>query len=226
MTNSTSLTRDQFREVFNFDDASLDILFEAFDADKSNTLEISEMISGMSFLARGTKAEKINFLFKQYDDDNSGYLDQAEVLLMFKNLTSQLTRLEHARKPDRVKTGKTEEVLEKLNTAKKLSPAGSAQDLNAGGRGGGEEATGAAAAFLGEVEEPETKEKRMRVERMESHALDLASSFNLAGDLDGDGKISFEEFEEYMMKDPVCVKFLEVLTETTEALRAAFANAK
>lgn len=48
-----SCTREQFKHIFNFDEESLDILYDAFDIDHSGTLELAEMISGLSFMCRG-----------------------------------------------------------------------------------------------------------------------------------------------------------------------------
>jgi len=56
--NEKSMTREQFRDVFNFDDESLDIMFEAFDVDHSGSLELSEMISGLSFFCRLALAKR------------------------------------------------------------------------------------------------------------------------------------------------------------------------
>jgi len=59
---------------------------------------------------------------------------------------------------------------------------------------------------------------------MEQDVEKLAAEFQAAGDLDGDGKISFEEFEGYMEKSTLCKTFLKMLAETTDVLRHKEAN--
>jgi len=54
---------------------------------------------------------------------------------------------------------------------------------------------------------------------MEKDVGKLAESFQKAGDLDGDGKISYEEFEEYMENSSLCKEFLKMLVETTDVVR-------
>ena len=56
-------------------------------------------------------------------------------------------------------------------------------------------------------------------EQMEKDVEELAIEFQRAGDLDGDGKISYEEFEAYMQKSSLCKTFLKMLAETTDVLR-------
>ena len=52
------IDRKQFQTLFRLDEESLDILFDAFDIDHSGTLELSELISGLSFMCRGTTEKK------------------------------------------------------------------------------------------------------------------------------------------------------------------------
>ena len=48
---------------------------------------------------------------------------------------------------------------------------------------------------------------------LESQCLALAHAFESSGDLDEDGRISYEEFEHYMQNEEVCVRFIAVLGE-------------
>ena len=42
--------------------------------------------------------------------------------------------------------------------------------------------------------------------------------------MDGDGKISYEEFENYMENNELCRKFLQVMSETGNTLREENTN--
>jgi Ca2+-binding EF-hand superfamily protein len=139
-------------------------------------LELAEMISGLSFICRGSVEEKLRFLFTVYDDDASGFLEHSELLPMFKKLTDQLVSLETAAKR----------------------------------RGG-------------EIGEGNTSDDN-NLMRGASRVKDLADEFKNMSDLDGDGKISYEEFEEYMSNNEMCKKFLKIMTETGNTLREENTN--
>ncbi|GMI21172.1 hypothetical protein TeGR_g3821 [Tetraparma gracilis] len=162
--NEKSMTREQFRNIFNFDEESLDILYEAFDVDHSGSLELSEMISGLSFFCRGTINEKLRFLFDNHDADQSGFLEHNEVLPMFQKLSAQLVSLE--------------------KSAKKRD------------------------SFKGNID------------TMDSSAImTMAQEFSTVSDLDGDGQISYDEFENFMESNELMQKFLKIMQDTSNALR-------
>jgi Ca2+-binding EF-hand superfamily protein len=166
----------KFKNIFNFDETSLDILYDAFDTDHSGTLELAEMISGLSFLCRGSVEEKLRFLFTVYDADSSGFLEHSELLPMFQKLTDQLVSLETASKRRNNEIGK-----------------GNSTDEG-------------------------------NVMRGASKVKELSDEFKQLSDLDGDGKISYEEFEEYMSNNEMCKKFLQIMTETGNTLREENTN--
>mmetsp|Transcript_19835 Transcript_19835/g.41404 ORF Transcript_19835/g.41404 Transcript_19835/m.41404 type:complete len:227 (-) Transcript_19835:117-797(-) len=170
-----SCTREQFKNIFNFDDESLDVLYDAFDTDHSGTLELAEMISGLSFLCRGSVEEKLRFLFTVYDADGSGFLEHSELLPMFQKLTDQLVSLETASKRRNNEIGKANESDE-------------------------------------------------AVLKSQSKVKELADEFKAISDLDGDGKISYEEFENYMENNELCRKFLQIMSETGNTLREENTN--
>ena len=176
------LDRKQFQHLFQFDEESLDILFEAFDIDHSGTLELSEMISGLSFMCRGTTEEKLKFLFDNCDSDHSGFLDNKEVLQMFDKLTKQCCSLEAAARR----------------------------------RGDTIQAKGPTTL---DMKEKDVEAKEVHIERMKSHYVDLAKEFEKKGDLDGDGQVSYEEFELYMMNNELCKRFLDVMGSTAIKLQ-------
>jgi len=63
----------------------VDRLFVLLDTDNSGTIDLREFITGLSFLTKGTPEEKIRLTFRAYDLDKSGFIDRAELTLMFKN---------------------------------------------------------------------------------------------------------------------------------------------
>ncbi|GMH86215.1 hypothetical protein TL16_g10473 [Triparma laevis f. inornata] len=164
----------------SFDEESLDILYDAFDIDHSGTLELAEMISGLSFMCRGTMKEKLRFLFMSNDTDNSGYLETSEIMPMFQKLTTQLVRLEQASRRRNQLVG---------------VPTTNSEE-----------------------------QQKIEIERTKSKITDLSEDFTSASDLDGDGKISYEEFEVYMETNTLCKKFLDIMSETGNTLREENTN--
>ena len=69
-----------------------------------------------------------------------------------------------------------------------------------------------------------TDVQKAKILRSTSKVNELAEDFKKASDLDGDGKISYEEFENYMEKNELCRKFLQVMSETGNTLREENTN--
>ncbi|XP_063962551.1 NADPH oxidase 5-like isoform X2 [Lytechinus pictus] len=67
--------------------------FALIDTDKSGSITRNELIAGLRFLFNGTQEEKINFLFRVYDVDGSGYIDfdELKTVLRFCTTESALT---------------------------------------------------------------------------------------------------------------------------------------
>jgi len=61
-----------------------DRLFEVLDVNHDGTVDITEFISGLSFLCKGTVEEKLQLSFKVYDIDGNGFISKEEIQLMFK----------------------------------------------------------------------------------------------------------------------------------------------
>ena len=244
--------------MFSFDETSMDILFDTFDVDGSGTLDISEVISGLSFMCRGTLSEKLHFLFHNHDKDHSGYLEKDEIFKMFQKLTTQFVQLEkahakhviqqvydHALNPDENMLARSPSSVQRsvspmvvvvgcLDSAINSPPADSVDIalLNAPIPERGESVeVGDDHPLALDLARRQTKRataagerpvltRKDSLEKMAMHCEGLATAFAKSGDLDGDGKISYEEFEEYMLENEFCKKFLEALSETATKLES------
>jgi neuronal calcium sensor len=61
-----------------------DRLFELLDKDNSGTIDVSEFLSGMAVVVRGSTEEKLWLTFRAYDLDGDGYISQSELVTLFK----------------------------------------------------------------------------------------------------------------------------------------------
>jgi len=61
-------------------------IFDIFDSDQNNFLDIGEFIDGIEKLINGTTYEKIKFAFQIHDIDGSGDIDQLELEILVKNM--------------------------------------------------------------------------------------------------------------------------------------------
>eukprot|EP00123_Amoebidium_parasiticum_P013923 comp22224_c0_seq1/m.32758 comp22224_c0_seq1/g.32758 ORF comp22224_c0_seq1/g.32758 comp22224_c0_seq1/m.32758 type:complete len:531 (-) comp22224_c0_seq1:151-1743(-) len=59
-------------------------IFYFFDQDGDGIIDFRELVCGLSVLCKGSQAEKIEYAFKGYDLDNSGFISRDELQKMFK----------------------------------------------------------------------------------------------------------------------------------------------
>eukprot|EP01087_Luapelamoeba_hula_P016746 TRINITY_DN5176_c0_g1_i1.p2 TRINITY_DN5176_c0_g1~~TRINITY_DN5176_c0_g1_i1.p2 ORF type:complete len:209 (+),score=66.26 TRINITY_DN5176_c0_g1_i1:139-765(+) len=86
---NTELTRDEFKQVFEScagqslegkAGMDLDEIFLAIDTDGSGTVSFDEMIVWLAvFSNSGSEEDKLRYMFKAFDNDGNGVLEQAEV---------------------------------------------------------------------------------------------------------------------------------------------------
>ena len=55
-------------------------LFALFDSDGSGDVDIKEFMLGLLNFAKATHEQRVDFIFHIFDDDDSGYLEQAELV--------------------------------------------------------------------------------------------------------------------------------------------------
>jgi len=84
---TNEITEEQFKKtvkkyvpsVTPGDDAFLERLYAAFDADNNNAIDFRELVDGLSVFMKGTPDEKLALSFKLYDVDHDGYITQPEL---------------------------------------------------------------------------------------------------------------------------------------------------
>ncbi len=79
------VTLKDFLDNFYFKEKFLaERLFCYMDKDSSGTLSLHEFINGLEVVVNGSQEEKMEFLFKVFDVDGDGYIDNDELRIMLK----------------------------------------------------------------------------------------------------------------------------------------------
>lgn len=73
---------EHFSEYISFPGLHGDQVFQAFDTKNTGNLDFEEFVAGLAHSARGTKEEKIRFLFQIYDLKKDGFVSKAELQKM------------------------------------------------------------------------------------------------------------------------------------------------
>ena len=66
-------------------------IFDIFDKDENNLLDINEFINGIETLIKSTNAQKIKFAFDIHDFDGSGDIDKDELKILIKTFLLKTT---------------------------------------------------------------------------------------------------------------------------------------
>ena len=81
------IDREEFKNALIIkNEKIINRIFDIFDRDENNFLDISEFISGIEILIDGTDAQKIKFAFDIHDFDGSGDIDKNELKILIKNI--------------------------------------------------------------------------------------------------------------------------------------------
>jgi Ca2+-binding EF-hand superfamily protein len=74
------LTKEDFAKIYDkLDRAEMDVIFDVLDHQRKGRLSLQDVVSGFCFMCKATVTEKLRFLFKAYDTENNGSLDQGDV---------------------------------------------------------------------------------------------------------------------------------------------------
>eukprot|EP00009_Paramoeba_aestuarina_P008155 CAMPEP_0201519918 /NCGR_PEP_ID=MMETSP0161_2-20130828/10351_1 /ASSEMBLY_ACC=CAM_ASM_000251 /TAXON_ID=180227 /ORGANISM="Neoparamoeba aestuarina, Strain SoJaBio B1-5/56/2" /LENGTH=156 /DNA_ID=CAMNT_0047918107 /DNA_START=159 /DNA_END=626 /DNA_ORIENTATION=+ len=89
-----AVDRDRFKESLSMlETAGLkdlknspfaDRLFDLLDSNGDGVVDLSEFITGLSMVCKGSMEEKLLLSFKAYDQDGNGFIDEAEMTALFK----------------------------------------------------------------------------------------------------------------------------------------------
>lgn len=81
------IDRKEFKYGLKIDNEQIkNRIFDIFDTDKNNFLDIVEFIDGIEKLINGTTYEKIKFAFQIHDIDGSGDIDKLELEILVKSI--------------------------------------------------------------------------------------------------------------------------------------------
>ena len=77
--NTGELTYEMFCRVFETPPSPLmEKLFEAFDADNSKSVDLKELVVGLSRYTSASKQDKLKFAFMMFDEDGNGIANQTQ----------------------------------------------------------------------------------------------------------------------------------------------------
>lgn len=75
----------EFCEVMEQEDSPLlKRVFEMFDFDRSGSIELKELVVGLSSYTNASLTEKLKFSFLMFDEDRSGFIERGELRKMLK----------------------------------------------------------------------------------------------------------------------------------------------
>ena len=81
------IDRKEFKNGLKIDNDQIkNRIFDIFDTDQNNFLDIGEFIDGIEKLINGTTYEKIKFAFQIHDVDGSGDIDKLELEILVKSI--------------------------------------------------------------------------------------------------------------------------------------------
>jgi len=96
---SGMLHQDEFERIyqqfFPFGDPSqfAGFVFKVFDEDGNGYISFTEFITALSITSRGTLDEKLEWAFKLYDVDKSGFITRDHMLLIVKSIYSMVGKM-------------------------------------------------------------------------------------------------------------------------------------
>ena len=81
------IDRKEFKNGLKIDNDQIkNRIFDIFDTDQNNFLDVGEFVDGIEKLINGTTYEKIKFAFQIHDIDGSGDIDKLELEILVKSI--------------------------------------------------------------------------------------------------------------------------------------------
>ena len=85
--DDNKIDRQEFHDGLSLkSDKIVDRIFDIFDKDNNNFIDLNEFLSGIKSLINGSEIEKIRFAFDVHDFDGSGDIDREELNVLIKNI--------------------------------------------------------------------------------------------------------------------------------------------
>ena len=85
--DDNKIDRQEFHDGLSLkSDRIVDRIFDIFDKDNNNFIDLNEFLSGIKLLIDGSEIEKIKFAFDVHDFDGSGDIDREELNVLIKNI--------------------------------------------------------------------------------------------------------------------------------------------
>ncbi|TYZ67127.1 hypothetical protein PybrP1_011222 [[Pythium] brassicae (nom. inval.)] len=80
--NGSAVDKETFLKCFPMPGLLGERLFEVFDKDRSDSIRFNEFLTGVAILFRGSRKEKLKFVFDLYDFSRSGSISRHELVTM------------------------------------------------------------------------------------------------------------------------------------------------
>ena len=197
---------EHFDEYVCFPGLHGEQVFRAFDTKKTGNLDLDEFVSGLARSARGTKMEKVRFLFEIYDLKGDGYVWKSELQRLINHVPR--SALHHGEKsPPRG-----------VRDHRFMSPSSGTTDADDEPKVASASVNGVAPHRLHkaastltppkpEVEDrtPEDQQPRLHFEDTNDDMVEEAFE---KCDLNKDGKLSFEQFQLWIDSTPEVLEFV------------------
>lgn len=210
--------KEHFSEYIMFPGLHGDQVFQAFDTKNTGNLDFEEFVAGLARSARGTKEEKVRFLFKVYDLKKDGFVSKGELQKMINMIPREKMHRNNKKANERVRSsfGVRDH---RLKTPTPSPPPPSSQSP----------ATPPRALSTSSVEDsPLTRgsatHRFVAKQEVRFHEYTNDEFVDEAFAGENDGRLNYEQFKVWIHKRPEALEFVEEILE--KAIRAAGTPAK
>eukprot|EP00164_Ancoracysta_twista_P006960 GFYU01009798.1.p1 GENE.GFYU01009798.1~~GFYU01009798.1.p1 ORF type:complete len:1076 (+),score=70.83 GFYU01009798.1:50-3277(+) len=204
-----TICKDTFQELFqDLPPVLSERLFAAFDEDNSGVIDCEEFIVGLAFTSRGSLADKIRLLFNMFDISGDGIVTREEMSTMLAHVAQSTQKVLGAlENPDMVSepSGDVDEGSMGAYSSSPMLNWGTPTNM---GLSLGTNMTSSPSDVTVDASVFGRKRKKsgniLLIHSMVEHAFTHY-------DADGNGVLSFEEFEQWALNTPEASDFLRIL---------------